>query len=117
MAVRLKNIATVKRFIAEGYVRPTLSCQFRRLDSDVEEAEEEVAATVTVATMVTVEVVAAVTVATTVTEAAVAAAAVAEAIRRSLGAVSHHRAAAVRHRRRARVHSAAPLRRWRWWCP
>ena len=116
MAVRLKNIATVKRFIAEGYVRPTLSCQFRRLDSDVEEAEEEVAATVTVATMVTVEVVAAVTVATTVTE-AVAAAAVAEAIRRSLGAVSHHRAAAVRHRRRARVHSAAPLRRWRWWCP
>ena len=82
----------------------------------MEEAEEEVAATVTVATMVTGEVVAAVNVATTVTEAA-AAVAVAVAIRRPLGAVSHHRAAAVRHRRRARVHSAAPLRRWKWWCP
>ena len=104
----------MKRFIAEGYVRPTLSCQFRRLDSDVEEAEEEVAATVTVATMVTGEVVAAVNVATTVTEAAAAVAvAVAVAIRRPLGAVSHHRAAAVRHRRRARVHSAALLRRWK----
>ena len=110
----------MKRFIAEGYVRPTTACEFRRPDLEVEEAEEaeeEVAATLTVATMVTGEVVAAVTVATTVTEAAVAAAAVAEAIRRSLGAVSHHRAAAVRHRRRARVHSATPPLRLRWWCP
>ena len=70
----------------------------------MEEVEEEVAATVTVATMVTVE-------------AAAVAVAVAVAIRRSLGAVSHHRAAAARHQRRARVHSAAPLQRSRWWCP
>ncbi len=99
MAVRLKNIATVKRFIAEGYVRPTLLCEFLPLALEV---EMEMVATMTVATMVTVAAVA--------VEAAVA-------IHRSLCAVSHHRAAAVHHQRRARVHSATPPLRWRWWCP
>ena len=65
-----------------------------------EEVQAEVAATMTVATMVTVE----------------AAVVAAVAIRRSLGAVSHHRAttATAHHPRRARVHSAAPLQRSRW---
>ena len=71
----------MKRFIAEGYVRPTLACEFRRLDLEVEEVEEEVQA----------EVAATVTVATTVIVGAAAVAVVAVAIHRSLYAVFHHR--------------------------